>query len=271
MNLLLFLISLIGLYIYCIFPRLSKQKEMLSYKKYNYAHRGLHNELYPENSLAAFENAKNHGYGIELDVQLTKDNICVIAHDFHLLRACGIDKQIDECTYEELQQYSLFHSEYKIPKLEEVLQIIDHQVPLIVEIKQKSLNCRVCVEAQKLLDKYLTNYIVESFNPIAMNWYLKNRPTIIRGQLSSDHRKDKTMNPALAWILNHSLMNFLSRPDFMAYDIEYRNEFTFSILSKCICSVIWTVKSQLDIDQLRKQHDIFIFEGFQPKKGFVKL
>ena len=91
----LFILSLIALYIYCIFPRFSKRKALEPYKKYDYAHRGYHNDVFPENTLAAFENAKNHGYGIELDVQLTKDNICVIAHDFHLLRACGIDKQID--------------------------------------------------------------------------------------------------------------------------------------------------------------------------------
>lgn len=220
----LFILSLSALYIYCIFPRFSKRKALESYKKYYYAHRGYHNDVLPENTLAAFENAKNHGYGIELDVQLTKDNICVVAHDFHLLRACGIDKQIDECTYDELKEYKVFNSEYSIPKLESVLELIDHKVPMIVEIKQKGANCQVCVEAQKLLDQYKTNYVVESFNPIAMNWYLKHRPNLIRGQLSSYFKTDKNMNKYLKFCLKHYLLNFLSRPDFVAYDVDNYEE-----------------------------------------------
>ena len=38
-----------------------------------FAHRGLHGAGVPENSLLAFLLAKERGYGIELDVQLTRD------------------------------------------------------------------------------------------------------------------------------------------------------------------------------------------------------
>lgn len=259
------IICLILLYIYCIFPRFSKKKELEKYKTYLYAHRGFHNDEFPENTLPAFDRAKNHGYGIELDVQLTKDNVCVVAHDFHLLRACGVDKQIDELTYEELQQYTVFNSSYKIPKFEEVLKLVDHKVPLIVEIKQKGGNCQVCIEAQKFLDAYGSNYVVESFNPIAMNWYLKNRPNLIRGQLSSDHSKDPKMNKVLAWLLKHSITNFLSRPDFMAYDVNYRHEITFSLLNKVMTTVLWTIKDETTYQEVKKNYDLFIFEDFSPK------
>ena len=43
------------------------------YCKYKLAHRGLHNNIYPENSLGAFENARDNGFAIELDVRLLKD------------------------------------------------------------------------------------------------------------------------------------------------------------------------------------------------------
>lgn len=261
----LFILSLIALYIYCIFPRFSKRKALEPYKKYDYAHRGYHNDVFPENTLVAFENAKNHGYGIELDVQLTKDNICVIAHDFHLLRACGIDKQIDECTYEELKEYRVFNSEYSIPKFEEVLKLVDHKVPLIVEIKQKGGNCQVCVEAQKLLDEYKTNYVVESFNPLAMNWYRKHRPELIRGQLSSYFKTDQNMNKYLKFCLKHYLLNFLSRPDFVAYDVDNYEEFSFNLLRRFMPSVLWTVKTKEKFNEVHNKYDIIIFEGFSTK------
>ena len=256
------LLCLCALYIYCIFPRFSKKKAIKPYQSYVYAHRGLHNQDYPENTLPAFDRAKNYGYGIELDVQLTKDHIPVVSHDFHLLRSCGIDKQIDECTYEELKQYHVFNSSYSIPKFEEVLQLVNHQVPLIVEIKQKAGNCQVCIEAQKLLDQYKTDYVIESFNPIALNWYLKHRPQLIRGQLSYDHSKDESMSKALAWFLKHSLTNFLSRPDFMAYDVNYRHEFTFRLLNHFIPTALWTIKDEGTYQKVKENHEIIIFENF---------
>ena len=48
-----------------------------------YAHRGLHSpdKSVPENSLAAFAAAADAGYGMELDVQLSKDGEVVVFHD----------------------------------------------------------------------------------------------------------------------------------------------------------------------------------------------
>lgn len=59
-----------------------------------YAHRGFHGEEgIPENSMAAFKKAKGSGYGIELDVQLTKDGVMVVHHDYDLKRTCGVNKK----------------------------------------------------------------------------------------------------------------------------------------------------------------------------------
>ena len=59
----------------------------------HYAHRGLFDNASdaPENSLLAFKKAVDAGYGIELDVQLSKDNQLVIFHDATLNRMCGVD------------------------------------------------------------------------------------------------------------------------------------------------------------------------------------
>ena len=52
------------------------------------AHRGLHNKDIPENSLSAFKNAIEHGYAIEIDLQITKDNKIIVFHIlFHIV--CG--------------------------------------------------------------------------------------------------------------------------------------------------------------------------------------
>ncbi len=64
--------------------------------------------------MAAFRKAVDAGFGIELDIQLTKDKIPVVFHDFTLKRVCGGEGKISDYTYEELQQFHLCDSVEKI-------------------------------------------------------------------------------------------------------------------------------------------------------------
>ena len=111
-----------------------------------YAHRGLHTKdcRIPENSLAAFSAAAAAGYGIELDLQLTADGEVVVFHDDNLLRLCGIDRAVADCTWQELQQFNLCESREKIPLFSEVLTLVNGRVPLLVELKTGSNNKQLC-------------------------------------------------------------------------------------------------------------------------------
>ena len=75
-----------GLYLAAVMPRIIKKPSKKPFVGKLYAHRGLHdnNSNAPENSMAAFKKAVEAGYGIECDVQLTRDGIPVIFHDFTL-------------------------------------------------------------------------------------------------------------------------------------------------------------------------------------------
>ena len=78
----------------------AKMRSIAAFDHTMIAHRGLfdnHSEA-PENSLAAFRKAVDQGFGIELDVQLTKDGKLVVFHDFDLKRMCGIHKKLTELT-----------------------------------------------------------------------------------------------------------------------------------------------------------------------------
>ena len=70
-----------------------------------YAHRGLHDAAagIPENSIPAFRRAAELGFGIELDVQLTADGEAVVFHDKNLQRVCGVNRDLCDCTWAELQ------------------------------------------------------------------------------------------------------------------------------------------------------------------------
>ena len=115
----------------------------------------------PENSLAAFAAACEAGFGIELDVQLTKDGRVVVVHDDNLLRVAGDPRKIADLTYEELSRIPLFPAPAKpgdaeaapvadpvaaaqfapqsyyqhVPLFVDVLRVIAGRVPVIVEYK----------------------------------------------------------------------------------------------------------------------------------------
>ena len=77
---------MIVLYLLAIMPRMTHKPDKLPFQGVLYAHRGLHDNKgdAPENSMKAFEKAVDSGYGIELDVQLSKDKVPVIFHAFTL-------------------------------------------------------------------------------------------------------------------------------------------------------------------------------------------
>lgn len=264
---------LILLYLFLIAPRMLKKPDRTPLYGRHYAHRGLfdNNTNAPENSLPAFQKAVNAGYGIELDVQLTKDSIPVVFHDASLKRMCGVDGNVWEYTLEELQQMKLASSNETIPTFSDVLNTIAGKVPLIVEYKLDVAQTKVCELGNELLntyqEKYHGIYCIECFHPLALIWYKKNRPDIVRGQLCMEYWKEEKFRGKLLYLLlSYLVTNVATRPDFIAYQHS-----DASNLSRRICrklgalSVAWTIKSQEQLKTAKDQFDLFIFDSFIPK------
>ena len=105
------------------------------------AHRGSSIKA-PENTMAAFELAvENMTDFIELDVQLTSDNVPVIMHDRSLYRTTGVNAKVSELTYSQIRELdagSYFGKEFageKVPSLEEVLRFVKGKAQLNIELK----------------------------------------------------------------------------------------------------------------------------------------
>ncbi len=258
------------LYMAAIMPRMRKKPDSSWFSEYHYAHRGLYDNKagIPEDSLPAFERAAAAGYGIELDVQLTKDKVPVVFHDFTLNRICGISGKVSEYRYEELKNFRLCDTGASIPTLAEVLEQIDGRVPLIVELKIEWADPAVCKATDQLLTEYKGAYCIECFSPVGLLWYRAFRPEVIRGQLAMDFRRhggdgDQTV---IHRALTYLLFNFLTKPDFIAYDYKAADNLSFRIcrkLYKCL-AVAFTVTSLEDMDGYADCYDSFIFEGFEP-------
>ncbi len=270
MIVLIIVIVIVACYFLMIMPRMINRPDFSSFLGWNYAHRGLHdNETdAPENSLKAFELAVENGYGVEYDVQLTKDEIMVVCHDFDLKRICGDDVKIRDLTYEELQKYTILDSDQHIPTFDEVLSVIDGKVPMIIEYKIPGLEPKVCQMANERLNEYEGLYCIESFNPMGVLWYKKNRPQVVRGILSDNYVKEGFREyPVIGYeILHNLLVNFIIKPDFIAYDAKYADDVSRTLCRKLYKapSVAWTIKSDEELIKNKDKYDIFIFEGFRP-------
>lgn len=236
-----------------------------------FAHRGLfkQDQTIPENSMPAFKRAVDAGYGIELDVALTKDDVVVVFHDDNLKRMTGMDRGIGHIAFEELRSLKLAGTEYITPTFQEVLELVDGRVPLIVEIKNGKKNELLCRKVLAMLECYKGEYCIESFNPFIVRWFKRNAPEIIRGQLSMNYKEEKTMGCITRFALEKLLLNFLGRPNFIAYKHTDCSKLGFMINhSFGIVTVAWTIESQEEMDDALKKYDSIIFQHFNPSKTF---
>ena len=239
-------------------------------RKFRYAHRGLHDSKngIPENSMAAFRLAAENGYGIELDIHLTKDGRLAVIHDSSLLRTAGVDIRVETLTAEELEPYRLEGTDEKIPFLEEVLPLFEGKAPLIVELKVEDNAASLAKAACELLDQYKADYCIESFHPQAVLWLKKNRPEICRGQLSQNFLKgdDTKLGKAADFAMTNLLTSFLTVPDFIAYNHEHRNCPSLKLAKAiwCVQEVSWTLRTPEAMETCEKDGSLSIFEHFKP-------
>ena len=265
-------VVLSGLYLMAVMPRMRGKPDPIPFNTKLFAHRGLYdnNSDAPENSMAAFRKAVENGYGIELDVQLSKDRVPVIFHDLDLARACGVSGLVKDYTFEQLGEFRLFGSNERIPSLKEFLEMVDGRVPLIVEYKSEDCDLTLCRIIDPMLKEYKGVYCIESFNPLILIWYRIKRPEVMRGQLSdgfSHIPAYRTLKKAPATIpVQFLLPNFLSKPDFIAYNHLYEKN-----ISRRICrglykakSAAWTIKNQEQLARASDAFDVFIFDSFIP-------
>lgn len=139
-----FTVAALGLnlsYVYSVFTGKANFRLALFQNPTVMAHRGLSADA-PENTLYAFSDAISVGADfIELDVQQTRDGVLVVMHDSNLKRTTGVNKDIWDVDYADIQNLdagSWFDPAYanaRIPTLEETLQFVDKRARLNIEIK----------------------------------------------------------------------------------------------------------------------------------------
>ena len=270
--LLLVLAVLFLLLLLLLRPDPSARKKMAPFVGRRYAHRGLHcaQDGIPENSLPAFRRAVEAGYGIELDLHLTTDGRLVVFHDDTLDRVCGVTGRVDEKSYAELQQLRLLGTEERIPLFSEVLDIVAGKIPMIVEVKYQKNYPALCEKMMSMLRDYTGLYCVESFHPQVILWMRKHASAVARGLLSDRYTEGEgnmtRLTPA-TWASQQLLFNWLTAPDFIAYNyLTAPRTRTLSLIRKVWHApcVAWTVREESKEPLALARFDAVIFERYRP-------
>lgn len=230
------------------------------------AHRGLFdNVTVPENSLPAFRSAVENNFGIETDVQASKDGVLVVFHDDTVNRMTGNNGKVNDFTFDELRKMRLLNSDCVIPTFEEFLQAANG-VNLVVEIKTHDNIGEIEQKVYDTLKTYNGNYCIESFNPFIVKWFMDNAPDVIRGQLSSSFR-GTTMGKFKDWLLRELKLCKWNGSQFIAYDATtIKQSRAVKKYSKKIPILCWTIKSQKQYDELCPYFDNIIFDSFIPQR-----
>lgn len=237
-----------------------------------YAHRGLHDPALgvPENSMAAFRRALEHGFGAELDVHLMADGELAVVHDSSLKRVCGADVYIEDLTAADLPRYPLMGTGEAIPLFREVLALFQGKTPLIIELKVERDNASALTDAvMKALEGWTGAYCLESFHPAALLRLKEKYPQVLRGQLSQNFLKPGEANGLslpVRFVLTNLLTSAATRPDFIAYSCKDRGNASLRLMRALygVHEVGWTVRDRETMEELDKAGVSSIFEGFIP-------
>lgn len=259
------LVVLFLIYLFLIAPR--NKKEMNKFKTVMYAHRGLHNEERAENSMSAFKAAVDGGFGIELDIRLSKDGKLVVFHDDTLDRVCGREGRVIDFTADELATFKLSGTNDGIPLFSDVLSLVDGKIPLLVEIKENAGDSTVSHATCEILKGYKGEFIIESFNPMSLKVVKEIYPEIPRGILSHRYYDYEKSRKPLFFLLQSLLLNFLCRPAFIAYDHRHADAFGLRFVRAFfkVPTIAWTVRSAEEEKAARKNgFDGIIFENYLP-------
>lgn len=237
------------------------------------AHRGLHDRSAGriENSLGAARAAVEHGYAIECDVSLSADGEVVVFHDDTLERLTGETGRVADRTMAHLAATRLTGSDECIPRLADLLAVIDGRVGLVIELKSafaRSPDVALTARVGDLLAGYRGPVVTESFDPRLVQAARAAMPEIGHGIVSeraADPADYGGMGAVGRFALTHLLHAPWSRPDFVSHSIADLEAPAPRLARRLgLPLTTWTVRTADDVAKAKRLGAEIVFEGFLP-------
>ena len=236
------------------------------------AHRGLHDKTRGviENSILSIKAAIANGYGIEIDVQPAKDLAPMVFHDYLLDRLTENTGAIKGREVSELSKTPLKDSTDVIPTLEEVLQEVDGQVPLLVEIKDQDMRLGEDVGAFQdhvvaVLKDYTGPVALMSFSPETIRRVKQQAPEMTIGLVTDPFHGEDWPN-----LSKQRRQELAGIPDAKSIGVDFISHQQKDLASPHVADLkdaglpilCWTIRSLEDEARARQIADNITFEGY---------
>lgn len=238
------------------------------------AHRALHDlsDGRPENALSSVRAAMDRGYGIEIDLQCSRDEQAMVFHDYDLRRLTGATGPVAQRDSADLQALALTGSTEGIPTLTDLLHMVAGRVPLLIELKDQdgTLGPNVGTlerATAKALEGYSGPAAVMSFNPHSVTLMGTLAPDIPRGLTTCDFPKDD-------WLLipDATRRRLRDIPDFASTGACFVSHHARNLHADAVTRIkqgghpvlCWTIRSPEEEAGARRVADNITFEGYLP-------
>ena len=238
------------------------------------AHRGLHDrsEGIIENTRRAVSEALDKGYGVEVDLRPSSDDVPMVFHDLDLDRLLVASGRIDDYSTAELQQLEYQEDSDPMMTLGDLLQLVDGKAPLLIEIKSDWCDLKTAFldEIAKTISPYTGPVALMSFDPAIVRHLTSVLPDRPRGLLSGRYAGHGWWSEKLSVAQRFALRNLLHtpyvRPDFIAYDIRGLPALAPVLLRRVfgVPLFAWTVRTPAERARAERWADTVIFEDYRP-------
>ncbi|SDX29752.1 Glycerophosphoryl diester phosphodiesterase [Ruegeria halocynthiae] len=235
-------------------------------------HRALHDvtDQRPENSRAAIRAAIDAGYGIEIDLQRTRDNRAMVFHDYDMTRLTGQSGPIQQITAAQAQAQPLLNSDGEgIPSLEEVLDLVAGRVPLLIELKDQDGAMGPDVGALEAdvvgtLQGYDGPVALMSFNPHSVAELARLAPHLPRGLVTCSYDPKVELLPRVVCDHLREIPDFERvGASFISHEAKDLDRPRVAELkAQGVPILCWTIRSPEQEVAARKVADNVTFEGY---------
>ena len=237
-----------------------------------FAHRGLHDAASGviENSAGAVRAAIAGNYGIEVDVQLSRDGEAMVHHDDVLGRLTEGEGRLDQFRAAELKTVHFRGSDERMITLGELCDLVGGRVAMLVEMKSRfDGDARLPLRVAAVLDPYRGPVAPMSFDPRQLAWLRQKSPRLPRGIIAAKYRPHPYWDLMPPWMrhgMGYLLTALTVRPQFVAYAVAdlpalaplvARHVFGLPLLT-------WAVRTAAERQTAERWADQMIFEGFRP-------
>ncbi len=234
-------------------------------------HRALHDDVMAENSMAAIRAAIDAGYGIEMDIQPSRDGVPMVFHDYDLARLTGVSGPIARRTAAELGEIELSGGGGTIPTLAQVLNEVAGRVPLLIEIKDQdgALGANVGPLEKAVADAlvgYTGDVALMSFNPHSVASCQTYAPDIPRGITTCPYPpQDWPTVPETVRAAQRSIPDFdrVGACFISHQQDDLSSPVVAALKSRGVPIFCWTIRSTAMEAEARKIADNITFEGYR--------